>query len=513
MIRVAAGMLLCLFAVETMAEDGLLRPRTPEGWTVPLEQLGYNGALDTLPDPRVWRVKQVSSYDRSGGNADAQGGHQVYDGGVVLADLEGPGVVTRLWTRNPNGNLYIFVDDIESPILTMPFKEFFTGGLEYWSPGFNLMGPPFVGESSGGYYSYLPIPYEERCRIIVTTEEDSLAYQVTYAELPEATPIQSFDLKLTKDDVGYFKRWVDQWEGISLRWPGKNERMHKSRHDYWPHKNTMAYPIVGPGVITEIELKLESADPDILEGAWISIHFDNQETPSVLAPIGAFFGVAMKETEDHNSLVIGRHEGRMWCRFPMPFRERAEIRFINTTDEIADIAYWITWKEQPVDDAYYFFARYNEAVTEEGKPYIVADIEGEGHYVGTTIAAKNADSLTFLEGDDAYLVDGDPGSEFHGTGTDDYFNAGWYFATGPVSAPTHAVTLKKAQAPAGFSAFRSHLVAPVPFKDSFVFELEHGPHNNRPGVNYMSVAYWYQQSPEAKAWEVTRLAEAGLDQR
>lgn len=511
MTRYAPVALVCLLTLSVAHGDDVFRPRVPEGWTVPLDQLGFNGALDRLPQPRNWKVKEVSSYDRSGGNNDAQGGQQVYDGGVVLADLEGPGVVTRIWTRNPSGILYIFVDDIEHPILSVPFKDFFEGGLEYRSPGFNLMGPPFVGESSGGYYSYIPIPYEKRCRMIVTTEEDSLAYQVTYAELPEATPIQSFQLSLTEDDVDFFKRWEDQWKGVTLRWPSKHEKLHKSRHDYWPDKNTMVYPIVGPGVIKEIELKLESADPDILENTWISIHFDGQETPSVLAPIGAFFGVATKDADDHNSLVIGRYEGRMWCRYPMPFRERAEIRFINTSSQIADIGYWITWEDGPVDDDYYFMARYNEAVTEEGKPYVVADIHGRGQYVGTTVAVKNADSLTFLEGDDTYLIDGAPGSEFHGTGTDDYFNAGWYFATGPVSAPTHAVTMKDAQAPAGFSAFRSHIVAPVPFDESFRFELEHGPNNDRPGVTYSSVAYWYQQSPEASAWPVTRLAEAKLD--
>ena len=155
-------LIFATFAFVSFAgEQGSLK-RTPQGWTVPLKQLGFEGTLSRLPEPRNWQTKQVSSYDRSGGNKDDEYGHQVYEGGVVLADLQGPGVVTRIWTRNPHGTIYIYVDDVEHPIISLPFRELFTGGLEYWSPGFNLFAPPFVGEGTGGYFSYVPIPYEER---------------------------------------------------------------------------------------------------------------------------------------------------------------------------------------------------------------------------------------------------------------------------------------------------------------------------------------------------------------
>lgn len=481
--------------------------RVPVGWTVPLDQLGFDGTLDRLPEPRDWQVKQVSSYDRTGGNNDDQFGHQVYEGGVVLADLEGPGVVTRIWTREPHGTLYIYVDDMEHPILVMSFKDMFTGGLEYWSPGFNLFGPPFVGESSGGYFSYVPIPYEKRCRMIVATDEPTLAYHVTYAELPAGAPIESFTLALTQDDVSYFKDWVKDWESVDLRLPKKKEKMHHSQYRFWGDKNTLMFPIEGPGVLKEIEFITESADQDILDNTWIAIHFDGQEEPGVLAPIGDFFGASTKDASDHNSLVIGKHGTRMWCRYPMPFRELAEIRIITKSDQIADIEYFLTWEPGPVEDQRYFFARYNSGVSKEGIPYRVADILGEGHYVGTTIAAANADTLTFLEGDDVYIVDGGPRSDFHGTGTDDYFNAGWYFSDGTFSGPTHSATLKVAKSPASFAAFRSHITAPVPFRNSFSFELEHGPSNNRPGIEYSSVAYWYQREATPTVWTVSSLED------
>ena len=500
------------FTFVSFAGDHRTQKGGSQGWTAPLLQLGFDGSLERLPEPRNWQTKQVSSYDRAGGNKDDEGGHQVYEGGVVLADLHGPGVITRIWTRNPHGTIYIYVDDIEHPILSLPFRELFTGGLEYWSPGFNLFAPPFVGEGTGGYFSYVPIPYAERCRIIVAVEEDTLAYQVTYVEFPDGTPIRSFELELTQGDASYFRKMAKNWKGIDLRHPNrKKETLHHSRHNYRPGKNSMVFPIEGPGVLTEIELVTESCDPDSIESTWIAIYFDGQKSPGVLAPIGDFFGASTKDAVDHNNLVIGKHGARMWCRYPMPFRESVAIHFITTSEQISDIEYFLTWTSGPVDDQYYFFARYNSGISEEGKSYRVADIRGEGHYVGTTIAAAGADTLTFLEGDDVYMIDGASGAEFHGTGTDDYFNAGWYFASGTFDAPTHGTMLKLATAPAGFSAFRSHLTEPVPFKSSFVFDLEHGPTNNRPGVAYSSVAYWYQRDALPQVWPIAELREVQVD--
>ena len=162
-------------------------------------------------------------------------------------------------------------------------------------------------------------------------------------------------------------------------------------------------------------------------------------------------------------------------------------------------------------DLEYFFARYNSGVSKEGEPYRVAEIRGDGHYVGTTIGATGADTLTFLEGDDSYMIDGASGADFHGTGTDDYFNAGWYFAAGAYNAPTHATTSKEQTSPAGFSAFRSHITEPVPFKTSFTFDLEHGPSNDRPGVSYSSVAYWYQKDASPQVWPIDEVGGVAVE--
>lgn len=480
--------------------------RIEEGWTIPLEKLGIDGSMSQLSYPHNWRTKQVSSYDRTGGNSDEQFGAQVFDGGLVLADLEGPGSVMRIWTRNPQGTLHIYVDDMEHPLLTTDFADMFRGKFEVSSPGTNLFSPPLVGEGNGGYYCYVPIPYAERCRLVVTGVEDVLGYQVTYTEFPQGTPVSSFKLTLTEDDVDYFKDWRELWEcNESPRAKRKIGKLHKSRHLYWPNKNTLVFPLEGPGVIRELKFKVESADPDILQKTWLSISFDGQEEPGVYAPLGTFFGVTSPNSEDFTSLALSKSGDMLSSRFPMPFNSMAEIRVITTSDQIADIAYWIRWEPGEIDGQHYFFARYNSTESVEGQPYIVADLSGNGHFVGCTVSAKNAESLHFLDGDDVYLVDGESASNFHGTGMDDYFNAGWYFSSGTFSAPTHGATSKSTNSPTEVGAFRTHVTEAVPFEESFRFELEHGLRNNSPGVAYSSVSYWYQSDREPETWPLPAL--------
>ena len=470
-----------------------LQPRVAEGWTVPLAQLGMNGTVDQLAEHPDWEVKQISSYDRTGGNDDDQYAQQIYDNVVVLADLEGPGIVTRIWSKNPHGLMYLYIDDMENPLLVSPFSNMFSGDHHIASEEVQIFGAPFTGNGSGGHYSYMPIPYEQKCRIMVVGADDSLGYQVTYTDLPDNTPIQSFSIPLTKDDVSFFKEWRENWNHTDFRLHDpKVEVMHHSRHKYWPQKDTLVYPMEGPGVITELEMIVESSQKEIMDNTWISISFDHEEKPSVYAPIGDFFGSSNKDDGDFDTLALGNIAGRMWCRYPMPFKEWAEIRFITNTDQIADIEYFITWKKGDIGNQGQFKAHYNSGITKDGEPYRVADIDGKGHYVGTSISATNADSLSMLEGDDVILVDGDLNNALHGTGTDDYVNAGWYFGDELHSAPTHGVSRSAQKAPAGFTAFRSHFTEPIPFDSSFVFDLEHGPANNRSGIKYSSVAYWYQ---------------------
>ena len=487
--------LLCLTGCIGGKIDPRFTPREAEGWTTPLQELGIDGSMAHLAMPANYEVHQVSSYDRTGGDADDQYAFDTYEGGVILADLQGPGMISRIWTRNPWGTLYVYVDDMQHPVMTLPFADLFRADLEFFSPAFNLFAPPFVGEDNGGFYSYVPIPYAERCRLIVAGGNEPLAYQVTHLKFPVGTPIQSFNISLSGDDVQYFRRWRDEWENRDFRYhKRKTEKLHKSANVLWPHNNYHVYSLEGPATITELEVSAKSIHPQLLDKVWLAIYFDGQTDPGVLAPLGMLFAKASPNGDNYSSAAIGNIDGRMWLRFPMPFRNYAQVRIVNDTDQLVEFDYAITYREGDVKDARYFFARYDSGATEAGMPYTVADLHGNGHYVGTALAVDGFDSLSFLDGDDMMTIDGDPVRTIYGTNTDDYFNAGWGFTAGGGSGPAHGATYKKTSRPMGFGAFRAHITDPVPFSESFNLKFEHGPGNSAPGVPYRAVVYWYQDA-------------------
>jgi hypothetical protein len=105
-------------------------------------------------------------------------------------------------------------------------------------------------------------------------------------------------------------------------------------------------------------------------------------------------------------------------------------------------------------------------------------------------------SLWYLEGNERVFVDGEAAPSVLGTGTEDYFSSGWYFDTGPYSAPYHGAPIKDTTS-GRISAYRWHIEDPIPFTQRLDFTIEHGGTNDTPGTDYSSVAYWYQTHPHA----------------
>ena len=146
--------------------------------------------IDQLPRfrPSV-AVGSVSSYDRTGGNDDGFSGKYSFvrkePGGLVIADLQGPGVVYRIWTPTPTGDPVEFYFDGEAtPRLTVPFRDLFTGKT------FPFLAP-VSGIGAGGFYTYVPLAYARSLKILVKAERVQF-YQINYATYPAGTAIESY---------------------------------------------------------------------------------------------------------------------------------------------------------------------------------------------------------------------------------------------------------------------------------------------------------------------------------
>jgi len=259
----------------------------------------------------------------------------------------------------------------------------------------------------------------------------------------------------------------------------------------------------GPGVVRRWWITIAPRnDRAIQRQLIVRCWWDDEAEPSVEVPVSDFFGVGFGEWHDYVSLPLNMTSGGYNSYWPMPFKRRARITVENRSKVVIDRLYYNldveTFDRPPADDALYFHAQFRRATTERGRPVTLLETEGRGHYVGTLLSmqARYGRSLWYLEGNERVFVDGDTMPSVLGTGTEDYFSSGWYFDTGPYSAPYHGVTIKDTLT-SRISTYRWHIEDPIPFRQRLRFTIEHGGTNDVPGADYTSVAFWYQTHPHS----------------
>jgi hypothetical protein len=290
-----------------------------------------------------------------------------------------------------------------------------------------------------------------------------------------------------------------------------------------PGERRTIFDVKGAGIVTHIWVTIAPPPPalsrhDVVLRMW----WDGEPSPSVEAPIGDFFGQGWDESYPMASLPLaaGPREGRaMVSYFAMPFAKGARMEVENDSEKTIDaFYYYVDYTELATLPAGLgrFHAWYNHELTEAhpagenewsvlGPPgknttgernYLVADIEGKGHYVGVNYYVDNPSVMWYGEGDDMFFVDGERWpSSLHGTGTEDYFNTSWspnvlyqhpYFGYARVNGGTGWLGRTH--------VYRFHATDPVYFDKSLRFSIEHG-HDDALTLDLSSVAYWYQTEP------------------
>lgn len=157
------------------------------------ESLGNYLNPGSLPMIKNSKMYQISSYDTTGGNNDRI---NIPAGKTAeIVNIKGPGIITRIWvtidSRDPHYLrrilLRIYWDGEKEPSVEVPVGDFFGSGFEY-----KHHTPQYIGMSSGGYYSYFPMPFNKSARIEVVNEtgEEIYAfyYQVNYHKLEDPLP-------------------------------------------------------------------------------------------------------------------------------------------------------------------------------------------------------------------------------------------------------------------------------------------------------------------------------------
>ncbi|RFC00706.1 hypothetical protein B5K08_02265 [Rhizobium leguminosarum bv. trifolii] len=277
-------------------------------------------------------------------------------------------------------------------------------------------------------------------------------------------------------------------------------------------------------------LNWEIADPHYYRKVLLKIYWDDQDTPSVLAPLGDFFCTGHSMPGNFSSLPISvscKPEERFRfggsaafnSYFQMPFGKRAIIEIENQNDVPYGQYFYIDFEryEAPLaDDIAYFHANWRRENPCEGwgpnlqtnspetnipnldgkENYVILETEGRGQYVGCNLSVAHFQGSWWGEGDEMIFVDEDswPPS-IHGTGTEDYFNHAWGMQNNAFLM--NGSVIHESIVPGYQVSYRFHLTDPVRFKNRIRVTIEHG-HANHLSDDWASTAYWYQTLPSPK---------------
>ena len=174
--------------------------------------------------------------------------------------------------------------------------------------------------------------------------------------------------------------------------------------------------VKGAGMINHIWITIGPPTPGVISrnDIILRMYWDGSDIPSVVSPIGPFFGQGWDECYDFSSLPLssGPVEGRgLVCYFTMPFAKGAKIEIENQTGRILEAFYYYvdyTEMRSLPEKMGRFHAWYNHELTEapedgenewgvlgpqgnnpDGKKnYLIADINGLAPGITTGIGER-----------------------------------------------------------------------------------------------------------------------------
>jgi Protein of unknown function (DUF2961) len=495
MIILASSALLAE-AADVVTVESLLGRMTDTRWLATPPQAGE-------------RTVQFSSYDRASRLVDgkiinpfANGdrGHYLRAQGEgkdrewVLAEAQGPGYVSRIWSANPDGELRIYVDGSKTPALAAPFAAITSGEVKPF-------GAPFGHDASRGRNLYFPFPFAKSIKIS-TTKGDQY-FQVSVTTSPAGTKVESYSPEVLKRSAEAieesrrellspplhdpFVQPVKEFRGVSLAAGQSADLIPES----WSQGRS--------GALVGLVCHVKAANTeDALARTLLTITFDGVQDPQVTVPLGEFFGSGPGINPFETLIDRVDQGGLMVANWYMPFRKSVRVRLTNFTDQPITVAGGVSGSpEPPPEDFLYFHARWRYQDNLQTKkadgtidwPALHVS-EASGRFVGLLLNVFNPTPAWWGEGDEKIYVDGESFPSTFGTGTEDYFGYAWS-DNHTYMNPFHSQTRCDGPGTKGNSSnIRYQILDSVPFQKSLNFDLEVW-HWEAVKVQYATIAYFY----------------------
>lgn len=481
--------------------------------------------LAEFPQPG-YRSVQFSSYDRRSvrpdqpgwfANDDGFGGEPVPGfmevikkpdqqgtGEYLICDVKGPGAIVRLWTAAIEGDLTLWLDGRGDPLYNGPAQEFFMHTYEALLK--ERARPEWTGTLSQNMASYYPIPFAKGCRMVWKGNLANLHfYHVQMRLYDEGSSVKTFKL----DDIRENEKKLNEVAGIlSKPFEKLDQEFADAAYDAeWlkPGDKKLVKAIKGQEAIKKFAVFVTARDLDkALRQILLEIRFDGSPWGQVQSPVGDFFGAAPGINPYESLPFTVLPDGRMVCRYFMPFRDSAQIWFENLGDQEVTVTTKViqvpyNWKE---GKSMHFRARWrvdHDLVADPRQvrdmPYLL--IKGQGRMVGAAAFIMNPTSVPssygnwWGEGDEKIFIDNNPQPSFIGTGSEDYFNYAWsseeLFAHAYCGQPRNDGPANR-----GFiTNYRYHILDNIPFTQGFDFYMELYSHRVVRDFTYGRMIYLY----------------------
>lgn len=468
-------------------------------------------SLDRLPYLNTsTSAGMASSHDRSEGNSDGFGySNFLYEdqhGDKVMLDLQGPGTIYRMWFTGYDpidAYIKVYFDGEETPRIHMLLSEMFSGSKEPFTE------PLVVDDtkSSGGFVSYLPLPFAKSIKITTNGVGASFFYNLGYHTYGSDTQVTTW--QGTEDAAQAIELWSNP--GIT---PDGGEDMETAAASIRLEAGASHTLLQagGPRSISSIKLKIPGVEPgadarDVLNKTRLRIYWDGDSNPSVDAPIGSFFAMGQFGAYATRALPVGMDaDNTLYAHFPMPFKREARVELVNEGEEaIDDISYEIRHEKfsGSFRNVGYFKTKFSELQAEamDGQDLLVLDESGSGKFIGVVQSLhsklnQGQVDRWHLEGDEKVFVDGSGSPVIHGTGTEDFYNGGWYFNQGLFTQPQSGYTAFQIDNDFDSTAmYRFFAHDAIPFRSHIRFTIEHGALNDVTEQVWL-LAYYYHQPRE-----------------
>lgn len=472
-------------------------PDIPEGrtWMDFFEALTNFNSVATLSSEQ-WEFR--SSSDPMGGNNDFnnfEGPSSRNPGWVVLASIEGPGVVDRFWTTGMDYGhpIRIYIDGERNPRIEGAVEELFGRDRRPFVY-------PFSGHINQCWWSYVPITFNERIEIETlapTTHPHwglrRIYFQVNYRRFDE--PVESFPREAARGDVEIPEEWAAVWlDALNIY---RTLSFDEPEIELAAGESVTLFSAEGAKTLSGWKLNVEPADPELgalarnslLQDCIVRVYYDGLEEPSFSVPLGDMFASGWRKRKLSSFALSSLDDGFVW-RLPKPFGQSIRMELLNASEHDVVLHFDAEPLAERLPDQGYLHGIWNRTGPEmRGRPHRLVELEGRGRFVGCYVGVTARDqSWWILEGDEYLQVDG---WQFSGTGAEDYFNGGWYYR-GASFTPVSGILDRY---PFRVGQYRFHLYDSYYFDREFRMDFERGDRNVSAGW-LRSAAYLYLAEPQ-----------------